>query len=253
MTYILFLGIVQPMTPIVPVNHRNRRQTVFSQTDIKCCVGSVSETRPCSTSCDGPRSCEWTEWSEWCGCTRCRFQQHFMPMFIECPTNHLYFYSKYTVECCLQAGKEIRRRFCDHQDSTRGPTLKNPSCYCVGAGTEERECILGRVCDSLRSSIGGTASALGYLDQHSTNQHLSYEPFDPTQEGEEVRIQELCLNLPKYVDNYRVHHLDRKDSALSSTTSSYLVCRWSKWSEWSSCDNVEKRHRNRLCIGNDGK
>ncbi|EYC45828.1 hypothetical protein Y032_0415g1057 [Ancylostoma ceylanicum] len=66
-------------------------------------------------------------------------------------------------------------------------------------------------------------------------------------------ILSIAFLLPKYVDDYRIHNLNRKDSTLSTTTFSYSVCRWSKWSEWSSCDNIKKRHRNRLCIGNDGE
>lgn len=44
-----------------------------------------------------------------------------------------------------QAGKEIRRRFCDHPGFADIPTSADPSCYCAGKDSEERDCIFERV------------------------------------------------------------------------------------------------------------
>ncbi|EYB96278.1 hypothetical protein Y032_0152g2903 [Ancylostoma ceylanicum] len=56
--------------------------------------------------------------------------------------------------------------------------------------------ILARsACDPMRSSEGGTAPNLGVLDQHLPDQRLSYVPFDPIREKEEVRIQLLISNV----------------------------------------------------------
>ncbi|VDM82839.1 unnamed protein product, partial [Strongylus vulgaris] len=111
----LLVGSPLTMTPIVPVNHRIRRQAIYSQRGAQCCEGDAVETRPCNIHCETPAPCTWTEWSEWCGCARCR------------------------------AGKESRRRFCDRAGTTSGLMTPDPSCRCAGKDFEERDCIVERV------------------------------------------------------------------------------------------------------------
>ncbi|KAK6759310.1 hypothetical protein RB195_021106 [Necator americanus] len=203
----LAVGIVQSMTPIVPVNHRRRRQAIYSQRGVNCCEGSAFETRQCNTVCDTPRSCEWTEWSDWCGCTRCR------------------------------VGKEIRRRFCDRLDSKDGSS--DLSCHCSGRDTEERDCIVEKICDAMHLSGRGPSTVGG---GHPVDEHGYYEPINARQEDAELHKQD---------DEYKISMLSRKDSTLSTTTFAYTICRWSKWSEWSQCNDNKKRNRNRFCIGSD--
>ncbi|KAK6060584.1 hypothetical protein COOONC_01751 [Cooperia oncophora] len=120
------------MTPIVPVNARQRRHSAnFYQRGAQCCEGPPVETRPCSAACERRAPCAWTDWGEWCGCSGCR------------------------------AGKEVRRRSCERVNTEGGKTSSEIACTCPERDTDERECIVDKNCDSYQPPKG-QASAQDY-------------------------------------------------------------------------------------------
>ncbi|WKY14318.1 hypothetical protein Q1695_000118 [Nippostrongylus brasiliensis] len=207
--------VPSPLTPIVPVNVRMRRQSasMYATRGAHCCEGAAVETRPCRVPCQQQRPCEWTQWSEWCGCTACR------------------------------PGKETRRRYCDRGgDMHGGSSLSDPSCSCVGRDADERECALDKNCEPSRYvEDRGAHSDRGQQapEDHSRHENDGYVPINVNPSDEyPMRISEFEM-------------VEKKKTAIDSVSSPYPKCRWSKWSEWSECHDSKVRQRNRFCIGSD--
>ncbi|CAJ0610127.1 unnamed protein product [Cylicocyclus nassatus] len=268
------------ISPIVPVNHRTRRQAMFSQRGANCCEGNAVETRQCNIPCQTPTPCAWTEWGEWCGCRRCR------------------------------AGKESRRRYCERPGAKPGTLTVDPTCRCVGNDLEERDCIVERICEMEQPSGAGappatepiriissepprtipssttrketpsespslpptrqTSKSTSRQASVGTSRTTSIETSRPTSVGTS-RTTSVETSRPTSIGTSRTTSVgvsrttsegtsqpegygQEADSAYSfgdTAADSSEVCRWSKWSEWSPCDDHKQRHRNRFCIGSD--